>query len=206
MTQIDFLLGSWIHGSLPSGGALNITSLSANLNASTDAPNFLLELIQRTQTSLILILDLPPRKDLILNPEYLKTFYEQTKLDSLRQKLEHLPEVRPYFSPSLYIRAVTSPTAIMVRVDTEGGAPGRMEEIVGEHISPVAKEAMDIWLSQCACGERSLDEEERKYLEMRGEVTKRKTVEIDLSTSFPRLFGEDVANRVVGVIREVYKV
>jgi hypothetical protein len=54
VNQIDFILGSWIHCELPTGGggALNITSLSAYLNPSTDAPNFLFELIQSSPTSL----------------------------------------------------------------------------------------------------------------------------------------------------------
>ncbi|KAL5549450.1 hypothetical protein UlMin_004681, partial [Ulmus minor] len=91
-SSIDFLLGSWIHCQLPTGKALNITSLSAYLNTSTDAPNFLLELIRSSPTSVILILDLPPRKDLALHPDYLQTFYEDTKLDSSRQLLEKLPE------------------------------------------------------------------------------------------------------------------
>ncbi|KAA8531698.1 hypothetical protein F0562_006585 [Nyssa sinensis] len=68
-SQIDFILGSWLHSELPSGGALNITSLSAYLNTMTDAPNFLLELIRSSPTSLVIILDLPPRKDLVLEPE-----------------------------------------------------------------------------------------------------------------------------------------
>ncbi|KAL0377716.1 UNVERIFIED_CONTAM: Red chlorophyll catabolite reductase, chloroplastic [Sesamum radiatum] len=45
-SQIDLILGGWIHCKLPSGGALNITSLSAYLKPSTDAPHFLLDLIQ----------------------------------------------------------------------------------------------------------------------------------------------------------------
>ncbi|CAH1437484.1 unnamed protein product [Lactuca virosa] len=70
-SQIDFILGSWLHCELPSGGALNITSLSAYLNSSTDAPNL---------------------KELVLNPDYLKTFYEDTQLDQHRQHLEKLSE------------------------------------------------------------------------------------------------------------------
>ncbi|XVE87133.1 hypothetical protein DITRI_Ditri18aG0091900 [Diplodiscus trichospermus] len=203
-SQVDFILGSWLHCELPTGGALNITSLSAYLNSSTDAPNFLIELIQSSPTSLVLILDLPPRKDLVLYPEYLQTFYENTHLDSLRQRLEKRPEVRPFYSSALYIRCVTSPTAIMIRVDTEGAEPGRMEEIVKDHVDPVAKEAIATWLDQCACGERKVEEEEKAYLEKRDGLIKNKTIEIDLGSSFPRLFGPDIANRILGVIREVY--
>jgi red chlorophyll catabolite reductase len=103
-------LGSWLHCKLPTGGALNITSLSAYLNPSTDAPNFMIELIQSSPTSLVFILDLPPRKDPVLSPDYLQTFYENTQLDTHRQMLAKLPEVQPYVSSSLYLRSVLSPT------------------------------------------------------------------------------------------------
>uniref|UniRef100_A0A5B6Z562 red chlorophyll catabolite reductase n=1 Tax=Davidia involucrata TaxID=16924 RepID=A0A5B6Z562_DAVIN len=203
-STIDFILGSWIHCELPSGGALNITSLSAYLNTSTDAPNFLIELIRSSPTSLVLILDLPPRKDLVLHPEYLHTFYEDSQLDRQRQLLEKIPEVRPYFSSSLYIRCVVSPTAILVRIDTEAGGTDRMEEIVQDHVSPIAKEVLGMWLDRCACGEREVGESERAYLAKRDQVTKSKTIEIDLGSSLPRLFGQEVAARVLGAMQEVF--
>ncbi|XP_031254401.1 red chlorophyll catabolite reductase, chloroplastic [Pistacia vera] len=202
-SSIDFILGSWIHCELPTG-ALNITSLSAYLNSSTNAPNFLIELIQSSPTSLIFILDLPPRKDLVLDPDYLHTFYESTKLDTYRQMLEKVPEVRPYFSPTLYIRCAVSPTAIMVRIETESGESARTEEIVRSYVDPVAKELLEIWLNQCACAEREVEETDKAYLEKRDSVNRSKTIEIDLASSFPRLFGQEVADRVIGEIRKVY--
>ncbi|KAK9285885.1 hypothetical protein L1049_025086 [Liquidambar formosana] len=203
-SPIDFILGSWLHCELPSGGALNITSLSANLNPSTDAPNFLLELIQSSPTSLILILDLPPRKDLVLHPDYLRTFYEDTQLERQRQLLEKIPEVRPYFSSSLYIRCVVSPTAILVRIESEAGGGRRMEEIVQDHVHPIAKEVLGIWLDRCASGESSVGETERAALEKRDQLVKNKTIEIDLGSSMPRLFGPEITDRVLGAIQEVF--
>ncbi|PON39798.1 Red chlorophyll catabolite reductase [Parasponia andersonii] len=144
-SPIDVILGSWIHRQLPNGGALNITSLSTYLNSSTDSPNFLMDLIFSTPTSLVLILDLPPRKDLVLDPDYLQKFYEDTKLEAQRQLLEKVPEVRPYFSPSLYIRSLVSPTAILVRIESEGVE--RMDEIIRDHVGPVAKQVLQVILS-----------------------------------------------------------
>ncbi|XP_044470582.1 red chlorophyll catabolite reductase, chloroplastic-like isoform X3 [Mangifera indica] len=195
-SSIDFILGSWIHCELPTG-ALNISSLSTYLNSSTDAPNFLIELIQSSPTSLVLILDLPPRKDLVLDPDYLHTFYESTKLDTYRQMLEKVPEVRPYYSPTLYIRCAVSPTAVMVRIETESEESARIEEIVTSYVDPIAKELLGIWLNQCACGEREVGETERAYLEERDRVNRSKTIEIDLVSSFPRLFGQEVADRIL---------
>ncbi|KAI4381658.1 hypothetical protein MLD38_007715 [Melastoma candidum] len=205
-SKVDFILGSWLHCQLPNGAALNITSLSGYLCSSTDAPNFLLELIQSSPTSLVLILDLPPRVELVTHPEYLSTFYEDTELDSWRQALEKVPEARPYFSSALYIRCVVSPTAIMLRIETEPGLIERMEEIVRDHVSPVAKGVLGLWLEQCVSGERVLSETERAALEKRDGITRRKTIEIDLASNFPRLFGPEIAERVVGILREVFGV
>ncbi|KAK6924063.1 Red chlorophyll catabolite reductase [Dillenia turbinata] len=201
---IDFTLGSWLHCELPSGGALNITSLSAYLRHSTDAPNFLFELIQSTPTSFVLILDLPPRKDLVLHLDYLKNFYEETQLDKYRQQLEKLDEVQPYFSSSLYIRSVVSPTAILVRVDTKEGGGERLEEIIEKDVHPVLREVVGVWLDKCACGEREVEETERSILKKRDQLIKNQTIEIDLGSSFPRLFGEETASRVLGAIRGVF--
>ncbi|KAK4709891.1 hypothetical protein R3W88_004404 [Solanum pinnatisectum] len=173
-SQVDFILGSWVHCNLPTGGALNITSLSAYLRPSTDAPNFLIEVIRSSPTTLILILDLPPRKDLVQHPDYLKTFYEETQLDKQRQLLEKLPEA--------------------IRID----------EIIQDHISPVAKLMLDTWLDLCACIERRLTDDESTDLAKRDRIIKNKTIEIDLESSFPRLFGQEVANQVLGVLREIY--
>lgn len=206
--QIDFILGSWVHSELPTGAALNITSLSAYLNSSTDAPNLLIELIQSSPSSLVLILDLSPRKDLVLHPDYLHTFYESTRLDEYRQMLEKVPEVRPYFSSSLYLRCVVSPSAIMVRVDTEtetgAGESTRLDYIITNHVHPVAKQVIGIWLNQCACGGRHVGESDKAYLEKRDGLIKNKTIEIDLGSSFPRLFGPQVASRVLGEIQKVF--
>ncbi|KAL0382172.1 UNVERIFIED_CONTAM: Red chlorophyll catabolite reductase, chloroplastic [Sesamum calycinum] len=203
-SQIDLVLGSWIHCKLPSGGTLNITSLSAYLKPSTDAPHFLLDLIQSSPTSLVLVLDLTPRKDLILHPDHLKTYYEDTQLDRHRQRLHKLPEVRPYISPSLYIRALLSPTAILVTIDVGASETTNIEEIIRDHVSQVAKELLQFWIESCACPERHLEESERAYLAERDRIIKNTTIEVDLGSSFPRLFGQDVADRVLTVLKEQY--
>lgn len=203
-SPIDFILGSWIHCEIPSRDDLNITSLSAYLNPSTDAPHFLFELIQSSPTSLILILDLPPRKDLVLHPDYLKTFYEDTQLEGQRQQLAKIPEVTPYFSSLLYLRCAVSPTAITVRIETEAGEQTRMDEIIHDHVSPVAKEVLGIWLDRCAAGSREVGESESAFLKDRDGVLKSKTIEVDLSSSLPRLFGPEIAERVIAAIHEIF--
>ncbi|KAK9061856.1 hypothetical protein SSX86_019040 [Deinandra increscens subsp. villosa] len=199
-SPIDFIIGSWLHCELPSGGTLNITTLSAYLNSLTDSPNFFAELFQISPTSMVLMLDLPPRMDLVLHPDYLKTFYENTQLDLHRQHLHKLPEVKPYFSPSLYIRSIVSPTAILVRIETE-----RPEEMIRTHVTPVAKEVLKTWLDVCVFGDRAVvGEGERGCLKRKDDMRKRKTIEVDLGVNLPRLFGEETANRVLEALREVF--
>ncbi|XP_028752891.1 red chlorophyll catabolite reductase, chloroplastic [Neltuma alba] len=204
-SPVDFVLGSWVHSELPTGGSLDITSLSAYLNLTNDSPNFVIELIRSSPTMLVLILDLTPRKDLVLWPDDLKTFYEDTQLDKHRQAIEKIPEVKPYISSSLYIRAASSPTAIMVTIGTlADGGEERMEEIIRDHLDPVSKQVLGIWLDHCACGKREVGEAERAELKKRDGIMRSKTIEIDLGSSFPRLFGPEVANRVLEVMREYF--
>ncbi|MFS8010972.1 putative Red chlorophyll catabolite reductase [Helianthus anomalus] len=207
---VDFVLGSWLHCELPSGGALNITTMSAYLNSSTDAPNLLVELYQTTPTSMILILDLPPRKDILLNPDYLypKTkskllsqtcTNKDTKLDRHRQHFQKLAGVTPYVSSSLYIRSIFSPTAVLACIESD-----RVEEMVRTHVSPIAKEMLKTWLDFGPFGERVVCESEKACLKMRDGVSKKKTIEFELGSSLPRIFGPDTANRVLEVLREVF--
>lgn len=204
-SPIDHVLGSWLHSELLNGGALNITSLICYMNDSTDAPQLVIEFIQTSPSSLVLILDLAPRKDLVINPEYLKTFYEDTELEKQQQLLYKIPEIQPYFSPSLYVRCVFSPTAALVRIDTtESGGEKRLEEILRDNVSVAAKQALGIWLELCACGEKGdIGDEVRAYLKKRDHMFKNKTIEIDLGSSLPRLFGQEIADRVLGVLRSL---
>ncbi|GJN20467.1 hypothetical protein PR202_gb07848 [Eleusine coracana subsp. coracana] len=75
--HIDFMMQSSLHCKVPNG-AIDITSILVFLNASTDAPHFLMELIQGSPTSIVVILDLLPRKDLALHPDYLQILREHS--------------------------------------------------------------------------------------------------------------------------------
>ncbi|KAK4416199.1 Red chlorophyll catabolite reductase, chloroplastic [Sesamum alatum] len=194
-SQVDFIVGGWVHSKLPSGGAVNITSLSGYLKSSTDAPNFRLELIQRIPTSLVMVLDLTPRKDPILHPDHLKTYYEDAQLDRHRQRFHTLPEVTPYFSSSLYVRALLSPTAIVASIDVSS------EEIIRDHVTPIAQELLHFWIESCACIERCVGESERAYIRERDRTIKNTAIEVDLGSSFPRMFGQDIADRVLTVLK-----
>ncbi|KAF5463799.1 hypothetical protein F2P56_013931 [Juglans regia] len=211
-SPIDFILASWLHLEQPSGGgALEITNIAGYLKSSTDIPHFQFELVQCSPTFLILFLDLIPRKDTVLHPDYLKTFYEDTQLEACRQRLARLPEVQPYFSSSLYFRRVVSSTGILVGIKCEDGTgtgTERVEEIIGEHVGPIANEVMGIWVDMCVDGGgREVSEiEQRAELEKRDMLIKRKAIEMDLSSSMPKQFGHEVADRVLRVIKSAYNI
>lgn len=209
-SHIDFILTSWLHLSLPNGGAMNITNIQGYLKSSTDAPHFQFELVQCSPTYFIFFLDLIPRKDLVLHPDYLKTFYEDSQLEALRKQLDtQVLEAKPYFSSSLYFRNVVSPTGILVSITCEdGGTTERAEEIIRDNIDPIANEVLELWMDSCVCkgGTATIEENERDQLEKRDRMIKSRAVEMDLSSSMPIQFGQDVADRILGVIRGVFRI
>ncbi len=202
--QIDCILASWLHLEQPTG-AFDITNIAGYLKSSTDVPHFQFELVQCSPTYFILFLDLIPRKDIVLHPDYLKTYYEDTKIEALRQRLDQLSEVKPYFSSSLYFRCVVSPTGILVSIKCEDGGTERVEEIIREHVGPISNEIMGIWMDMCIGKGVEVGETERAVLEKRDTLIKSKAIEMDLSSSMPKQFGQEVADRVLRVIKSAFK-
>ncbi|KAG8091353.1 hypothetical protein GUJ93_ZPchr0012g22000 [Zizania palustris] len=204
-STIDFMLQSSLHCKVPNG-AIDITSLLIFLNASTDAPHFLMELIQGNPTSIVVILDLLPRKDLALHPEYLEKYYENTQLDKQREKIEELPQARPYRSQSLFVRSACSPTAILVSIDCGQGGGSIMDEVVRGQLATAAKELLQIWLDTCADHTSKMEEGEREYMIKRDQIVRSKSIEVDLTSNLPRMFDPDVSSRVIAEIRKAFGV
>lgn len=204
-TSIDFMLQSSLHCKVPNG-AIDITSLLIFLNALTDAPHFLLELIQGSPTSIVVILDLLPRKDLALHPDYLQKYYENTQMDQRRRKIEELPQARPYLSPSLFVRCACSPTAVMVSIDCGQGGERALEDIVRGQLATVTQEVLRIWLDNCADSTTDMEEIERDCLLKRDRIVRSKSIEVDLTANLPRMFDPDVSSRVITEIRKAFGV
>ncbi|XP_077250047.1 red chlorophyll catabolite reductase-like [Tasmannia lanceolata] len=228
-STIDFMVGYWTHCEFPSESAflnffsdcespfesefpsdsvslpsesvyLNMTTLFAILKPTTDAPHLIVEFIQYHPNSLILIMDLIPRKDLVLHPEYLQIFYEDTLLEKHRQKLEKLPESQPFLSASLYNRSHMSPTAILVRIDCDGD----MKEMLRDHVGVVVKDVLRIWLENCV-GRREIGEIEREILVRRDNFLKRYPVYMDIADNLPLLFSPEIARRVTDALLKVFR-
>ncbi|CAM6040297.1 unnamed protein product [Sphagnum compactum] len=194
-SKIDFLLGSWLHCNLPFG-TLNIATLIVMLNAEADSPHLLFEFIQSGPSNLVLVLDLLPRKDLVLEPEYLQRFYESTGLENIKQEFEKSPQAQPYLSTALYIRSVVSPTALLYKLSGEG-AEGGLDAVITQLVHPAAKNVFNTWLNAFQNLGHKLNDNEKLHVMKRDEQIKTKGVEVDLSGNMPQLFGQDVADRVL---------
>ena len=200
------MIASWLHLKQPHGGAFNITNIAGYLKTTNDIPHFQFELVQCSPTFLIFFLDLIPRVDIVLRPDYLTTFYEETELEKYRRRLDAVSEVSPYFSSSLFFRKVVSSTGILVSVKCEESESGRVEEIIREEIGPISKEVLRIWMELCSNGGREIEDgNERNLLEKRDLMIKKKAIEMDLSKTMPLQFGEEVAERVLRVIRSAFR-
>lgn len=204
-SSIDFMLQSSLHCKVPTG-AIDITSILIFLNASTDAPHFLLELIQGSPTLMVVVLDLFPRKDLALHPEYIEKYYENTQLDKQRESIEELPQTRPYRSPSLFVRSAFSPTAILVTIDCGQGGEDVLEDIVRGRLASVAKGVLQTWLNSCADQALEMEEGERDSMLRRDRIVRLKSIEVDLTANLPRMFDPDVSSRVIAEIRKAFGV
>jgi len=113
---------------------MDITILRCFMNSSTDVPELVVKFDQYSPTWLRITLDLPPRRDLVLDATYLQTYYQKTELDRLRKLiLCTVPESGNYLDPCIYLRCALSPTAVAVGFMTsecDGGGETRLEEIV----------------------------------------------------------------------------
>uniref|UniRef100_A0ACD5YXF5 Uncharacterized protein n=1 Tax=Avena sativa TaxID=4498 RepID=A0ACD5YXF5_AVESA len=202
-SSIDFKLEAWFHRQLPGGGAIDISSLIFFLNGSTDAPHFLMELIQGGPTSLVVLLDLFPRRDLPRHPDYIAKYYEATGVEAHRRSIEQLPQVRPYVSPSLLVRSLWSPTAIVVDVQCGEGGEAALEEIVRGQLATSAKEVLGVWLDHCAAAVE-MNDAERESMVARDKMISTTSVELNLSANLPRMFDADVSARVVAEIGKAF--
>lgn len=198
-SKIDFVLGSWLNCALPFG-TLNIATLIAMLGPDADSPHLLFEFIQSGPESLVLVLDLLPRKDLVLDPEYLARFYENSRLESVRQTFENHPQTQPYLTSALYVRSVVSPTALLYKVN---GVEGKgLDAVIGELVQPAATTVFQTWLEGYKELGQAMDSDAMAYMTRRDGLIKTKGVEVDLSSNMPRLFGQEIADRVVAAFRK----
>ncbi|PAN47427.1 hypothetical protein PAHAL_9G289900 [Panicum hallii] len=203
-SSIDLMLEAWFHRTLPTGSAVDITSLIVFLNGTTDAPHFLMELIQGGPSSLVVLLDLFPRRDLPLHPDYIDRYYGATGIDSHRQSIARIPQVRPYVSPSLLVRSLWSPTAVVVDVQCGEGNESVLEEIVLGQLASSAMAVLDVWLEHCAGSLVEMDAAERESLVARDKMISTTSVKLNFSANLPKMFENDVADRVVAEINKAF--
>ncbi|EMS67613.1 hypothetical protein TRIUR3_01567 [Triticum urartu] len=163
-----------------------------------------MEFIQGSPTSMVVLLDLLPRKDLALHPDYIEKYYENTEADKQRKIIEELPQARTYLSPSLFVRSAFSPTAVFFTIDCGRGGESVLEEIVHGQLASVVKGVLQVWLDTCAGGTSEMEEGEREIMVRRDRTVRSKSIEVDLTANLPRMFGPDVSGRVIAEIRKAF--
>jgi red chlorophyll catabolite reductase len=208
--QVSFVLGSWLHCKLTSAtttGTLDIATIIVMLGPETDAPHFMLELIRNGSSSLVLLLDLLPRKDVVSDPAYLARFYDEMKLEKQREALERLPQSKVYVPSSLYVRSLVSPTAMLYKFKPlEQEKPGarsadELDLLVNDVLYPTSMQVFFKWLHAFRHRARRVHGDESRMLHDRDSVIKEMGIEIDLRSNMPRLFGHDITHRVIQAYR-----
>ncbi|KAH7422906.1 hypothetical protein KP509_12G031300 [Ceratopteris richardii] len=209
-TQISFVLGSWLRCKL-TAGTLDIATIIIMVGHEIDTPHFMFELIQNDNNSVILLLDFLPRKDVVLNPDYLKRYYDDTGLEKLRKGLDKIPQSKVYVPSSLYVRSLVSPTALLykfknlIHSDSNANDTGNAEDLdalVKEIVYPTAKGALMKWLDAFRNKVNKITGEESLQLLERDNQIKEKGIEIDLSSNMPRLFGHEITHKVIQAYRK----
>ncbi|KAG0628898.1 hypothetical protein M758_1G060700 [Ceratodon purpureus] len=199
-SKVDFVLGSWLKCTLPFG-TLNSATLTAIMGPSADSPHLVFDYIQNAGSeSLVLVLDLVPRKDLVLHPEYLARFYENTPLESVRQAFEKHPVSQPYLTSSLYVRTAISPTALLYKINGEG-VEGGLDAVVTDLVQPAVMKVLETWVQGFKDLGEAMDSDAMAYMKKRDDLIKTKVVEIDMGANMPRLFGDEIADRVIAAFR-----
>lgn len=171
------------------------------LGPEADSPHLLFEFIQSGPNSLVLVLDLLPRKDIVFDTEYLHRYYESSELENVRQEFEKHPQAQPYLTSALYVRGVVSPTALLYKISGDG-VEGGLDTVIEELVHPAAKKVFTTWLDAYKNLGQSMDSDAIAYMKKRDEQIKGKGVEVDLSSNMPRLFGQEIADSVVAAFRK----
>ncbi|KAH9308060.1 hypothetical protein KI387_035971, partial [Taxus chinensis] len=203
LSQVKFVLGSWIHCRL-GVGILNAATLIVMLGPENDVPHFMFEVIENDSSNLILLLDLLPRKDLVCSPDYLKIYYEDSELEKYRQVVEKAYHSQSYVPSSLYVRSAVSPTALLFKF-RDLLAPNDLNLLVEDLIHPTAKNIFGTWFqafSQIGATRPKAEGGEQSVILERDEQIRRMGIERDLSSNLPKLFGQEIADRVIASIRK----
>ena len=161
----------------------------------------MMEVIPNDSYNVILLLDLLPRKCLVFNPDYLKTFYEDTELENYRKLIEKAPQSQFYILSSLYVRSVVSPIALLFNFK-DLSSPHDLH-LVEELIHPTANKVFVTWVEAFdgRGGRCEVDEEEKMMILVRDQQIKIIGIENNLSY-FPNLFGQEIVDRVIVAIRK----
>ena len=122
--------------------------------------------------------------------------------------------MKRYIPPSLYIRCATSPTALLYVVDPsewktemvglaeDGGNESGFDSAIKDVVHGIARQVVQTWIDIVGNAKEVEKGEARIKLAARDEVVRRNGIEFDLTSNLPRLFGEEITEKVVKAFRD----
>ena len=180
---MDWLVHSWIGD--PEAGFTNI-HLTAWLGPATDVPH--LGIACGTLPTLWCFVDLLPRTDLLVDPDYVDRYYEPA--NEAYMALKNDPEAESFISQDTFTRAGVSQSAFCVVLPT---TPERVTQI-GE-LATLRLEQWFGYLDEAS----PVPEADRPALAARDQAVRRNIAERDPANALAeRFFGKDLTDRLVG--------
>ena len=180
--EVDWMIHSWIGD--PAAGFTNL-HLTCWLGPHTWVPHF--GMAVGTVPDYWYFVDFVPRKDPLVDLDYLDRYYEPDNIEYMSMK--HEPGFSPFVSQTLYIRQSVSHTAMCFVVERSPEHLARMIEL--------AQGRLDRWFSHLDAGD-PVDPSERAALAARDLQVRRNVADRDPANVMGvRYFGEDMTERLV---------
>ena len=116
--------------------------------------------------------------------------------------------MKRYIPPSLYIRCATSPTSLLYVVDPsewlveDGGSERSFDSVIKDVVHGTARQVVQTWIDIVGNAKEVEEGEARIKLAARDEAVRRNGIEFDLTSGLPRLFGEEITEKVVKAFRD----
>jgi hypothetical protein len=180
--ELDWFVHSWIGN--PRRTFVNM-HLTLWLPATTRVPHLAFALA--TLPDIFFYMDYIPRVDLAADPAYLDKYYDPVNARSI--ELRENPDLRWFFSKSLYVRQALSETAFCYTCDN---TPANLALV-----RTLANEMIDRWMGWLAAGDPT-PAAEQAALAARDLFIRRTIAERDPANVLAdKMFGGDLSNRLV---------
>ncbi|GBG85245.1 hypothetical protein CBR_g39811 [Chara braunii] len=193
------------------GKSIGTSFFSLWMGPSTDAPHIMFEWFM-SEKRVFFLMDLKPRRDLVLHVDYLDEVYMNSGLEELRNRCDKDERMKKYHLTRLYAQHSFSPSYLAYTValsddpinKDEGGEEdgGPMPRALREVVRPIALECLDIWLSLRRSRANNVSSSsDRESLARRDYVHRAETIRRE--EGLERTFGVELASKLKDAIKSV---